>query len=494
MWLIVTLFVAMLCLWSYLDARKPKKFPPGPRWYPIIGCAMEMEKIHQETGSFTKTTSELSRRYGPLVGTKIGVTRIVFVYGVKEINELFTREEFVGRPDGIFYRTRTGGKRTGILFNDSKSWQEQKKFVLKQLKAFGPGTVGMRDILEEEVAVVVDNIKKRIELGGGRCILRMDNFFGVHILNILWGVITGKKYNAEGKEIKELERVFVDMFAQFNMTGPLFSNFPILRYLCPNFSGYNDFFMVHKRLHMFIMKEIQRAKEVQNLATSRGIIDGYLMVLQSPGKSDTYSEDELAAVCLDLFSAGAETSSKALSHAFLYLLLHPHVQERAQEEIDVVVGRERNPDLNDKPRLKYVESVMLESLRIYIGRSHIVPHRALKDTTFNGYFIPKDTTLIANTESILSNEKAGWINPEIFNPDRFLKDDALEIPDYFVPFGLSKRRCTGESVARQVLFLIIAGLLQKFKFEAVPDDPPSTEYVDGFTEGVKPFKAIISLR
>lgn len=55
---------------------------------------------------------------------------------------------------------------------------------------------------------------------------------------------------------------------------------------------------------------------------------------------------------MDMFMAGSETTSKSLGFGFLYLLLNPEVQEKAQEEIDRVVGRDRLPTLNDRP--KYV--------------------------------------------------------------------------------------------------------------------------------------------
>jgi cytochrome P450 len=45
------------------------------------------------------------------------------------------------------------------------------------------------------------------------------------------------------------------------------------------------------------------------------------------------------------------------------MILHPEVQERAQAEIDQVVGKDRLPNFDDRQALPYVEAVFREILR-----------------------------------------------------------------------------------------------------------------------------------
>ena len=49
----------------------------------------------------------------------------------------------------------------------------------------------------------------------------------------------------------------------------------------------------------------------------------------------------------------------------LAMLQHPEVQERAQSEIDAVVGINQLPDFGDRPNLPYVEAILMETLRMY---------------------------------------------------------------------------------------------------------------------------------
>ena len=52
-----------------------------------------------------------------------------------------------------------------------------------------------------------------------------------------------------------------------------------------------------------------------------------------------------------------------MSFLFLALVLFPEVQKRAQAELDVLIGRDRLPTFDDRPRLPYIEALCKELLR-----------------------------------------------------------------------------------------------------------------------------------
>jgi cytochrome P450 len=55
-------------------------------------------------------------------------------------------------------------------------------------------------------------------------------------------------------------------------------------------------------------------------------------------------------ICMDFFIAGAIPIGATLDFLVLMMLLHPDVQQKAQKEIDTVVGKDRLPQLNDRPQ------------------------------------------------------------------------------------------------------------------------------------------------
>ena len=74
----------------------------------------------------------------------------------------------------------------------------------------------------------------------------------------------------------------------------------------------------------------------------------------------------------------------------------PAVQQKAQAELDSVVGPHRLPEFSDRDSLPYINALIKELLRwhpvVIVG----LPHRTLADDEYKGYFIPAKTIVIAN--------------------------------------------------------------------------------------------------
>lgn len=89
-----------------------------------------------------------------------------------------------------------------------------------------------------------------------------------------------------------------------------------------------------------------------------------------------------------------------------------------------------------------------------------------RTTTLNGMTIPKGTQVIPLIHAVHMDPTL-WKDPELFNPDRFLSADGTKIvkPDYFIPFGVGRRVCLGDVLAKAELFLFFSSLLHVFNLQ-----------------------------
>lgn len=85
-----------------------------------------------------------------------------------------------------------------------------------------------------------------------------------------------------------------------------------------------------------------------------------------------------------------------------------------------------------------------------------------------------------------------------FNPDRFLSADGTEVNkvegEKVMAFGLGKRRCIGEVIARNEVYLFLAIMVQKLHFQTVPGVPLDMTPLYGLTMKHKPCHLRATLR
>lgn len=212
----------------------------------------------------------------------------------------------------------------------------------------------MREICENEAEFCLRDFRKLVESSGGKSLtVTMPNLFSVHVLNTIWLLISGIRYESDNKDLKLLQHLLSDLFANIDMMGALFSHFPLLRFIAPEASGYKSFIACHTNIHKFVSSEVDNHKKTFNPSDEpRDLIDAYLKVLYSgdeDGKiDDSFSELQLLAVCLDMFMAGTETTNKSVNFMFLHLIRNTSIQRKARLEIDRVIGRSRLPKLDDR--------------------------------------------------------------------------------------------------------------------------------------------------
>lgn len=157
----------------------------------------------------------------------------------------------------------------------------------------------------------------------------------------------------------------------------------------------------------------------------------------------------------ELYVAGIHTTKMVLEMFVEVCLQNPEAVNKAQAELDSVVGPRRLPSFTDKDNCPCINAFISELLRRHPISPFGVPHMVTQDDEYMGYRIPAGTIVVANQMGINMDETI-FENPEKFESDRYMQNVDLPHP---ATFGFGRRQCPGHHVARANLFIVISRVL-----------------------------------
>ncbi|KAF7299789.1 hypothetical protein HMN09_00984900 [Mycena chlorophos] len=223
-------------------------------------------------------------------------------------------------------------------------------------------------------------------------------------------------------------------------------------------------------------------------------------------KEDATARAEIESIIrnttANIYAGGADTTVSALGWFMFGILSNPDAQEKAQAELDAVLGHGNLPTFDDYAdgSLPYVSAVVKETLRWRNVTPIGVPHLVTVEDEYRGFRIPAGSVVIGNVWAIL-HDKEVYPNPDAFIPDRFMRDGKLN-PDVRDPdsaFGFGRRACPGRHLATATLWMTIASILATFKIEKCRDEhgdvvEPTYDYFPGVVATPLPFECRITPR
>lgn len=175
------------------------------------------------------------------------------------------------------------------------------------------------------------------------------------------------------------------------------------------------------------------------------------------------SDKELFGEIIGFLFAGFDTTSIAMTWVLLNLAQYPDVQEKVRSEVTKVIPDMSQCDPEKLDKLKYLNSVIKETMRLY-PPIPCVFRKSLSDDVLNGYKIPAGTIVGLHVGAL---HRLNLEDGEEFKPDRFLAPTDLATKS-FLPFGKGPYMCIGNKFAQLEMKTVISRLVTEFKFEWKP--------------------------
>ncbi|XP_043926828.1 cytochrome P450 2D4-like [Protopterus annectens] len=436
----------------------------------------------------------LSKKYGHLYSLQFGWIHVVVVNGYDALKELLIKksEDCAGRLylplNKILGFTE---KNEGVVSaRYGRSWKEQRRFTLSTLRNFGLGKKSLEERIIEEAGFLCNEFQA---INGHP--FDPDVILYNTVANVIGSIIFGDRFQYGDKAFLELLHAIEENLNERTEFWSLILN--VLPWTVHLPGPHQKVVEGKRRIDELLSVFIKQHKETYDPSEKRDFIDAFLAEMEKV-KDDpdtSFSEENLILTTVDLFFAGTDTTSTTLRWALLFMVLYPDIQNKIHEEIDKVIGKEKNIKTEDRVNLPFTDAVIHEVQRYADIIPGGVPRKMIRDVDIMGYFIPKGTIILTNLSSVLKDDTV-WEKPHEFYPEHFLDSNGkFKKQDAFLPFSAGHRICLGEQLARTELFIFFTAMMQRFTFH-FPDGEPKPSTIKSFKAIMKPspFKICAKLR
>ncbi|KAK1232043.1 hypothetical protein PQX77_004826 [Marasmius sp. AFHP31] len=417
-----------------LARRRQTSLPPGPKGLPILG---NIRDIANRQDSLWITYCQWAQRFGDVFHLSVFGDHTIVLSSLEAVTELLEKrsQNYSDRPDMPMLVGLIGGDRQIAFMRYSDSWRLHRKTFHQSFQ--DSSLPAYYDVQRDAVTELMGKLTTAPE----GFFDHINYFAGSIVLKIVYGY-TLKTEN--DPYLKMLYKAVEGIVPAMNHGSFWVDYFPVLKYVPAWVPGAS--FKKKAQEYDACLAELKETPwGWVKQGAAAGIADSSLCThtverLGITMGEGSKMEDMVKNCAFSAYTAGSESVLSALLTFILAMTLHPEVQTRAQKEIESVVGRGGLPDFGDKDALPYVNAIIAEVLRWHTVTPLAVPHRAVKDDVYAGYYIPAGATVIGNVWAILHDENLYGPDVATFNPDRFMRADGNNPPhpEQFA-FGFGRR-------------------------------------------------------
>ncbi|MEZ4866578.1 MAG: cytochrome P450 [Caldilineaceae bacterium] len=211
----------------------------------------------------------------------------------------------------------------------------------------------------------------------------------------------------------------------------------------------------------------RRAQAGDGVVTDQGDLLSMLLLAEDE-EGRRLSDAEVRDEAINLFVAGHETTSNALTWTWYLLAQHPAVAAKLHAELDTVLAG-RTPTLADLGTLPYTQQVIQEAMRLYPPAWALNSRQATTNVELDGYLIPAGTPIFISPY-VMHRLPQYFAEPAQFRPERFAPEWETQLPRYvYMPFGGGPRVCIGNAFAMMEAQLVLATVAQHYALDLAPN-------------------------
>lgn len=439
--------------------KKKRLLPPGPRGLPIIG------HFHLIGKNPHRDLQKLSKIHGPIMHLRLGSVDTI-VASSPRAAELFLKTndlKFVGRPSQELGNYLSYGGKDVVLGQYGPVWREMRKLYIIELlsnhriKSFQP-------LRREELCLLIESLKESAARGEA---VNLSAKVASMNTDTSCRMLFGKKYEDEDIGDKKGFKAVIDETIHLASTTDFGDYFPFLakldvQRLTPRAkmmkSLFDQFFE-----GILVEHENQTHGGGGPPKEEEDFVDIVLRIVKNKETSFDFTRDHIKSIMLDVLIASMDTSSTVVQWVMSELLKNPTQMTKLKKELEREVGFGRMVEEKDIERLKHLELVIKETLRLHPTAPLLIPRAAVEDCTVEGFHIPKDATLLVNVWAI-GRDPDVWSDPEKFIPERFEGSGVDYRGQHFelIPFGSGRRSCPGLQFGITMVRLMLAQLVHCF--------------------------------
>ncbi|OQV14913.1 Cytochrome P450 2U1 [Hypsibius exemplaris] len=452
-------------IWQQRSLWVGRKLPPGPYGLPFFGKLFGMSANPPVQ---LKLWSEI---YGKIISVRLGRNLFVAVHDFEVAKSILHKDVITGRDALDVMNVLHEGQ--GLVMGEGDRYREHRRFALTALRDVGMG----KSWLEQSVLAEVSDLIALIDRSGAKP-LNLRPHMTQSVSNMICALVFGKRFslgdatfnklcNNVGINLQlmsEVQPVRALPFLKYVPFGKLAQKWRTLKAnIQSNRTFIESLIDDHKQGHA-----TGHNGGTSNMDYIHRFLDERAAQLAEKGET-TFDDEQLYYSVVGLFGGGTETTTTTVLWALIYMVLHPNIKKRVQDEIDAVVTANQQVRLEHRGLLRYTEATILEVQRL----ASAFPLNGARRTNFEdmeigGFHVPARSIIVVNTYAIHRDPKY-WPDPLQFNPERFLDPVTGNVknPPGFLPFGIGKRSCIGEPLAKMEVYIFFANIMKDFDFQPV---------------------------